>query len=137
VSLLDWPRPEELKPAEGRRVRIVIRHRCFPEWADNGTWEGTLVKAHADWWTCQLRLDDGADKFLDLRPATEWSVVPPDGADTVLWCLAHRRKMRWLPAPAWWIHDDGLPSGGNPTDSRGCMSMWSAPAPINASRRIP
>jgi hypothetical protein len=57
------------------------------------------------------------------------------GRDTVMYCLAHRRKMTWLPAPAWWIHDDGRPSTGNGGDPRGCSSMWNAPAPIIITRR--
>jgi hypothetical protein len=75
MSYPGWPRPEELRPLEGQRVRLVVRHRGIPSWADNGTWEGTLVKAHADWWTCLLRLDDGSHKFLDLRPVTEWGLA--------------------------------------------------------------
>lgn len=46
-----------------------------------------------------------------------------------MYCLAHRRRVRWLPAPAWWIHNDGRPSIGNPTDPRGCMAMWNDRAP--------
>lgn len=61
------------------------------------------------------------------------------GRDTVMYCLAHRRKVTWLPAPGWWIHDrDRLPLDlldGSPTDPRGCMAMWSAPAPITVTRR--
>lgn len=73
----DWPWPRELKPFEGRRVRLVIRHRGIRDWRDNGEWEGTLVKAHADWWCCLLRLDDGRMKFLDIRNVIEWE-VPED-----------------------------------------------------------
>jgi hypothetical protein len=70
----DWPQPSELKPFEGRRVRLVIRHQVIREWADNGEWTGELVSAHADWWTCLLRLADGTRKFLDLRNVVEWEV---------------------------------------------------------------
>jgi hypothetical protein len=59
------------------------------------------------------------------------------GQDTVMYCLTHRRKVTWLPAPGWWIHDDGRPSSGNPTDPRGCMAMWDAPAPIIITRKAP
>lgn len=62
------------------------------------------------------------------------------GRDTVMHCLAHRRKVTWLPLPGWWIHDrDRLPLDlldGNPTDPRGCMAMWGAPAPITITRKI-
>jgi hypothetical protein len=58
------------------------------------------------------------------------------GRDTVMYCLAHRRKMKWLPSPAWWIHDDGRPSTGNGGDPRGCSSMWGAPAPIAVTRKV-
>lgn len=57
------------------------------------------------------------------------------GADTVMWCLAHRRKVTWMPAPGWWIHDDGRPSTGHPGDPRGCSSMWAADAPITVTRK--
>jgi hypothetical protein len=57
------------------------------------------------------------------------------GRDTVMYCLAHRRKVTWLPLPGWWIHDDGRPSTGNPSDPRGCLGMWAAPAPITVTRR--
>jgi hypothetical protein len=74
-SPADWPKAEDLKPFEGRRVRVEIRHRYLREWADNGTWKGLLVSANADWWTCLLRLDDGALKFLDVRNTATWEVV--------------------------------------------------------------
>lgn len=53
------------------------------------------------------------------------------GKDTTATCLRHRRLVRWIPAPGWWIHDDDLPhTSGNPTDPRGCSAMWDAKAPI-------
>ena len=36
-----------------------------------------------------------------------------------MYCLAHRRRVRWLPAPMWWHHDD----------LRSCMAMWDDCAP--------
>jgi len=63
------------------------------------------------------------------------------GRDTVMYCLAHRRKVTWMPAPGWWIHADKegrLPLDlldGHPGDPRGCASMWNAPAPITVTRR--
>lgn len=57
------------------------------------------------------------------------------GRDTVMYCLAHKRKIRWLPAPGWWIHDDHGRLAGNPTDPRGCLAMWDAPAPIIITRK--
>lgn len=56
------------------------------------------------------------------------------GQDTVMYCLAHRRKVTWL-SFGWWIHDDGRPSTGNPVDPRGCSAMWEAPAPGEVKRR--
>jgi hypothetical protein len=35
------------------------------------------------------------------------------------WCVAHRRRLTWMPAPGWWIH----------ADNRTCSSMWNARAP--------
>ena len=72
------------------------------------------------------------DAYADL-----WEVT---GQDTRLWCLAHRRPCRWLPHPAWWIHDDGLrdhgrPASGTPGHPDGCSSMWSADAPITVTRK--
>ena len=58
------------------------------------------------------------------------------GKDTTATCLRHRRLVRWIPAPGWWIHDDGLPhTTGNPTDPRGCSAMWHAKAPIVIVRK--
>jgi hypothetical protein len=57
------------------------------------------------------------------------------GRDTVMYCLAHRRKVTWLPLPGWWIHDDGRPSTGNGSDPRGCAPMWNAPAPLTTTRK--
>jgi hypothetical protein len=39
-------------------------------------------------------------------------------------CIRHRRRLRWIPAPGWWIHDDNL---NGPSQS--CSAMWSAKAP--------
>lgn len=78
---------------------------------------------------------------IDVAGMIERAYGPPEdlfevnGRDTVMYCLAHRRRVRWLPAPAWWIHDDGLPGGGNLTDPRGCMPMWWASAPIEITRK--
>jgi hypothetical protein len=71
----DWPKAGDLKPFEGSWVRIEIEHPVLREWADNGIWEGVLVNANADWWTCLLRLDDGALKFLDVRKTASWEAV--------------------------------------------------------------
>jgi hypothetical protein len=61
------------------------------------------------------------------------------GRDTVVWCLRHRRRCVWMPAPGWWIHDKGhLPLDlldGHPTDPRGCSSLWHADAPTTVTRR--
>ena len=35
-------------------------------------------------------------------------------------CIAHRERVRWIPAPGWWIHA---------RDLRTCMPMWNANAP--------
>jgi hypothetical protein len=53
-----------------------------------------------------------------------------EGADTVMWCLAHRRKVTWIPWPGWWIHDDNLRNIGGANDPRGCVPMLDATAPI-------
>lgn len=74
-NLDDWPKAEDLKPFEGRRIRIVIDHRYLREWADNGPWEGILVDANADWWTCLLLLDDNTLKFLDVRNTASWEAA--------------------------------------------------------------
>lgn len=52
------------------------------------------------------------------------------GRDATACCVAHRRRVRWISAPGWWIHDDDLPSTGHRGDPRGCSGMWDAPAPI-------
>jgi len=57
------------------------------------------------------------------------------GRDTVMYCLAHKRKVTWLPGPAWWIHDNDLPLTGSLGDPRSCASMWSAPSPIEVARK--
>lgn len=61
------------------------------------------------------------------------------GADTEMWCLAHGRRVQWMPAPGWWIHVKGnLPLDGldgSPTDPRGCRAMWNADAPITVTRK--
>ena len=44
--------------------------------------------------------------------------------DWQTYCLMHRRPLRWMPAPAWWIHDDRLHSVPET-----CMGMWNAKAP--------
>jgi hypothetical protein len=35
------------------------------------------------------------------------------------YCVRHRRLVRWIPAPGWWIHDD----------NRTCIPMLNARAP--------
>jgi hypothetical protein len=37
-------------------------------------------------------------------------------------CIAHRRRVTWIPAPGWWIH----------ADNETCSSMWNARAPEGA-----
>ena len=65
----------------------------------------------------------------------KWEVL---GKDTTATCLRHRRRVCWIPAPGWWIHDDDLPhTTGNPTDPRGCSAMWDAKAPIVITRISP
>jgi hypothetical protein len=76
------------------------------------------------------------------RHAAEYEVL---GRDTTACCLAHKRKVRWLPAPAWWIHDDYRPHvpgivywegrAWTLTDRRTCSGMWDAGAPIVTVRR--
>ena len=39
-------------------------------------------------------------------------------------CIRHRRRLAWMPSPAWWFHDDNL-SGPAHT----CSAMWDKPAP--------
>jgi hypothetical protein len=61
------------------------------------------------------------------------------GADTVMWCVAHRRQVRWIPFPGWWIHVKGsLPLDGldgTPSDPRGCRGMRNAEEPITITRK--
>lgn len=40
------------------------------------------------------------------------------------WCVRHHRKLRWLPAPAWWIHDDMMEGPAHT-----CSAMWGKRAP--------
>lgn len=35
------------------------------------------------------------------------------------WCVAHRQRVHWIPAPGWWIH----------ADNRTCQPMLAARAP--------
>jgi hypothetical protein len=61
------------------------------------------------------------------------------GADTEMWCLMHRRPVRWIPYPGWWIHVKGsLPLDsldGTRSDPRGCRGMTNADAPITITRK--
>jgi hypothetical protein len=64
------------------------------------------------------------------------------GADTVACCVRHRRRVRWIPSPGWWIHDDNLPHAagyveGNHqlSDARSCAGMWDARSPLVIIRR--
>jgi hypothetical protein len=67
------------------------------------------------------------------------------GRDTVATCLAHRRKVKWIPAPGWWIHDDSRPhytaevlyegSWRKLGDPRSCSGLWNAPSPLVTIRR--
>lgn len=43
-------------------------------------------------------------------------------------CIRHRRYLRWIPAPGWWIHDRG---------SETCSAMWDAKAPEPAEELRP
>lgn len=56
---------------------------------------------------------------VNLAPAP-----PPDLADdphqATACCVRHRRIVRWIPAPGWWIH----------TDHRSCGGCWGAPDPL-------
>lgn len=46
------------------------------------------------------------------------------------WCIAHRCRLRWHPAPAWWYHYP--PRDGIPEQSL-CPAMLMASAPRRAS----
>lgn len=73
-GLGDWPRYDDIRPHEGKQIRMVSEGSFFDA---PGTYSGTLVKAHADWWACLLKLDGtaGRYKFLELRHVTEWEVA--------------------------------------------------------------
>lgn len=79
----------------------------------------------------------GIDVAGMIRRAYLDGVYEVEGRDTVVYCTAHRRKCTWLPAPAWWIHDDRLPLTGNLTDPRGCQSLWNYPSPLTFTRKTP
>jgi hypothetical protein len=34
------------------------------------------------------------------------------GKEAEAYCLAHRRLVRWMPAPGWWYHARGWPRSG-------------------------
>jgi hypothetical protein len=40
--------------------------------------------------------------------------------DCYMYCLAHRKRVRWLAAPMWWHHTSDLST---------CCAMWDARAP--------
>jgi kynureninase len=77
---------------------------------------------------------DGILVEVMIRAAYE-GLYDTAGADTVMWCLAHKRKVRWIPWPGWWIHDDDLPRVGGRNDSRGCRALLNADAPITVTRK--
>ncbi len=39
-------------------------------------------------------------------------------------CIRHKRRLAWMPAPAWWIHDDNLTGPAHT-----CTAMWDKRAP--------
>jgi len=43
--------------------------------------------------------------------------------EVVLYCLKHRKPVRWLAAPMWWHHV---------SDKRTCRPMWAAQAPLQS-----
>lgn len=53
------------------------------------------------------------------------------GKDARATCLAHRRQVRWIPAPGWWIHSDDLPG-----KNESCRGMWDVVAPVVIVRRV-
>lgn len=53
------------------------------------------------------------------------------GEDATATCLRHRRLVRWIPAPGWWIH-----SGDLPGRNESCSGMWDLPAPIVIVRKL-
>lgn len=55
------------------------------------------------------------------------------GKDATATCLAHRRPVRWEPAPCWWYHD--MPGDTGPPESRQCPALWNIKAPIAVVRR--
>ena len=66
------------------------------------------------------------------------------GKDTTACCVRHKRLVRWIPAPGWWIHDDDLPHvpGTVYQDGRAftldyhtCSALWDAPSPLVIIRR--
>jgi hypothetical protein len=39
-------------------------------------------------------------------------------------CLAHRKRVKWMPSPAWWYHAHGWPRSGE------CVPMLDENAPV-------
>jgi hypothetical protein len=42
-------------------------------------------------------------------------------------CVRHRRPVRWIPAPGWWVHSDG----------RTCSALWDAPCGLDGHSHLP
>jgi hypothetical protein len=60
------------------------------------------------------------------HPSGQFEVL---GRDAEMTCLAHRLLVRWLPAPAWWVHN---PPGDGTAE---CAGMRSVPAPVVVVRK--
>lgn len=43
------------------------------------------------------------------------------------WCIQHRRQVKWIPAPGWWIHADWPLHRLDGAHT--CVAMWDARAP--------
>lgn len=77
----------------------------------------------------------GWDQFAGNLPAGDPSsaTLPRDGrerftaAGVRATCLAHRRVVKWIPAPGWWVHV---------ADSSSCSAMRGAPSPVLSVMRL-
>lgn len=55
--------------------------------------------------------------------------VEVTGRDTVATCLKHRREVRWIPAPGWWVHTSWY-RGYRPEPDPTCTGMLAVPSPL-------
>lgn len=77
----------------------------------------------------------GWDQFAGNLPAGDPSgaTLPRDGRERFTapgvraTCLAHRRVVKWIPAPGWWVHAE---------DSSSCPAMRGAPSLVLSAVRL-